>query len=168
MKDARGLLIIHLHVDNSLVFWDNDLLLQAFEAFIKKHYSLKWTHKPTLHLGIKLDFNEDNSRIKIFQPHYIEMVLERFYMVNCKTARTPLPQKHSLMPAEPDEDNAAHEIPYQQLVGCLQWILSSTRTDIVYAVSQLSRLNSVWSVHHWTAAKHILRYLKGTQDFGIT
>lgn len=75
MKDKRGLLIIHLHVDDSLVFSDNPELLASFESFINAQYSLKWTRKPTLYLGLKLDIADDMSTIKISQPQYTEFVL---------------------------------------------------------------------------------------------
>lgn len=137
------------------------------ESFINKQYNLKWTRKPTLYLGLKLDIADDMSSIKISQPQYIDFVLKRFAMVNCNSAKTPLPQKTSLVAGTPDEVNFAKDIPYQQLVGCLQWIASSTRPDIAYAVSQLSCFNAAWTIHHWTAAKHVLQYLKGTQEVGI-
>lgn len=138
MKDQRGLIIIHLHVDDGLVFSNPDQLLKEFETFLDSQYDVKWTRKPTLYLGIKLDVAEDFSSIKISQPQYIKMVLECFCMVNCKAARSPLPAKTALVAGTPDEIDEAKDIPYQQLVGCLQWIASSTRPDIVYAVTQLS------------------------------
>lgn len=138
MKESRGLLIIHLHVDDSLVFSDSDCLLQDFETFINSKYELKWTRQPVLYLGIKLNIASDSSCIKISQPQYINTVLERFCLVNCKPARSPLPQRTSLITGTPEEVEAAKDIPYQQLVGCLQWIASSTRPDISYAVTQLS------------------------------
>ena len=168
MKDKRGLLIIHLHVDDSLVFSDNPELLSSFESFINQQYNLKWTRKPTLYLGLKLDIADDMSSIKISQPQYIDFVLERFAMVNCNPAKSPIPQKTELPTGNAEEVEFAKDIPYQQLVGCLKWIASSTRPDIAYAVSQLSRFNTAWTIHHWTAAKHVLRYLKGTEHVGIT
>lgn len=154
-----GLLILHLHVDDSLVFCDNDELFSKFQTFINSKYKLKWTEKPTLYLGIKLDIADDGSYIKISQSHYIKSCLERFAMVNCKAAKTPLPQKTILSPGTSEEIEQAKDIPYQELVGCLQWISACARPDISYAVSQLSKYNSAWTLAHWTAAKHVLRYL---------
>lgn len=53
-------------------------------------------------------------------------------------------------------------------MGSLQWLASTTRPDISYAVSQLSRFNSAWTVQHWLLAKQVLRYLKGSIDLKIT
>ena len=42
-----------------------------------------------------------------------------------------------------------------------------TRPDIAYVVSLLSRYMSNPGRDHWEALKWILRYLKGTTDFGL-
>ena len=55
---------------------------------------------------------------------------------------------------------------YRLLVGSLIY-LSTTRLDLAYAISVLSQFMSKPLESHWVAAKGILRYLKGTLDFGI-
>ena len=42
-----------------------------------------------------------------------------------------------------------------------------TRLDIAYTVGCLARFSSKPNRSHWTAAKRLLRYLKGTADCGI-
>ena len=46
--------------------------------------------------------------------------------------------------------------------------MKSTRPDIAFAVIQITKFAENPSRVHWTAAKRILRYLKGTSDYGIT
>lgn len=168
LMDNRGFLVIHLHVDDSLVFCDNITLLTAFETFIHSQYELKWTTDLTLYLGIKLDINSHKNTIKISQPQYVESILDCFAMINCKATESPLSTKTSLLPGTAEDVESAQDLPFQQLVGCLQWLALTTRPDIAYAVSQVSRFNSAWTLEHWMAAKHILRYLKGTPTVGIT
>eukprot|EP00253_Pinus_taeda_P034215 PITA_34215 len=55
---------------------------------------------------------------------------------------------------------------YRQLVGSLNY-LTTTRLDISFAVGILSRFMKNPCGGHWSAAKRVLRYLKGTQEFGI-
>lgn len=45
------------------------------------------------------------------------------------------------------------------------YLATSTRPDISYSVSALSQFNKNHSETHWRAAKRVLRYLKGTQNF---
>ncbi|KAG5325753.1 COPIA protein, partial [Pseudoatta argentina] len=42
-----------------------------------------------------------------------------------------------------------------------------TRPDIAHAASYLSQFNNCHGSDHWTAAKRVLRYLKGTRDVGL-
>jgi hypothetical protein len=55
---------------------------------------------------------------------------------------------------------------YRQLVGSLNY-LTTTRPDIAYYVSVLSQFMERPLESHWNAVKGVLRYLKGTIDFGI-
>ena len=47
------------------------------------------------------------------------------------------------------------------------YLATCTRPDIAYAVGTLARFCSKPNQSHWTAAKHVLRYLRGTSNFGI-
>ena len=55
---------------------------------------------------------------------------------------------------------------YRQMIGSLMY-LTNTRIDICFAVNTLSQYLIDPSSVHLTAAKHILRHLKGTIDYGI-
>ncbi|XP_059669236.1 uncharacterized mitochondrial protein AtMg00810-like [Cornus florida] len=55
---------------------------------------------------------------------------------------------------------------YRSLVGSLLY-LTSSRPDIMYATSLLSRFMHNPSQIHVGAAKRVLRYIQGTLDFGI-
>ena len=57
---------------------------------------------------------------------------------------------------------------YPSLVGSLLWISISTRPEISQAVSQLCRLVHKPCLAHLTAAKHVLRFLAGSRDQGLT
>jgi hypothetical protein len=59
-----------------------------------------------------------------------------------------------------------NELVYRKLVKSLIY-LTSTRIDLSYAVSFISRFMTSPKVEHWIATKRVLRYVKGTLDFGI-
>jgi len=48
------------------------------------------------------------------------------------------------------------------------YLATTTRPDITYTVGYLARFNSNPGLAHWQAVKHLLCYLKGTADYGIT
>ncbi len=58
-------------------------------------------------------------------------------------------------------------IQYQSLVGSLLYCAIGTRPDTAQAVGAVSKFNSNPSEAHLTAAKRILRYLKGTADLTL-
>lgn len=90
-------------------------------------------------------------------------------MTDYKTVTTPLDPHVKLMktPGNVDTSNMTDK-PYQALIGSLMYAALGTCPDISYAVQTLSQYNSCPNKTHWTAAKHFLHYLKGTQDFAIT
>jgi len=57
---------------------------------------------------------------------------------------------------------------YAAAIGSLMYAAIATRPDIAYAVQTLSQFTSNPSTAHWTAIKHVLRYLSGTRDHALT
>ena len=56
---------------------------------------------------------------------------------------------------------------YQSTVGKLLYLATTTRPDIAFAVSNVAKFTSETTEQHWTAVKHILRYLVGTVNYGL-
>ena len=56
---------------------------------------------------------------------------------------------------------------YLDLVGSLIYAMTCTRPDICWIVTTLSQYLSKALQEHWVAAKHVLRYLKGTLDYEL-
>eukprot|EP00253_Pinus_taeda_P003250 PITA_03250 len=55
---------------------------------------------------------------------------------------------------------------YRKLIGSLTYLVN-TRPDICFAVNTMSQFMCEPRKVHWVAAKHILRYLQGTMDYGL-
>jgi len=87
-------------------------------------------------------------------------------MEDANPAPTPLCHKTRL-DIEMSKDREADAAVYQSITGSLMYAATSTRPDIAYAVAALCRYNSKPYVTHMTAAKCVLRYLKGTADIGL-
>ena len=57
---------------------------------------------------------------------------------------------------------------YRSLLGILLWIARTTRPDIYFAVVLLCSCAANFNTECVTAAKRVLRYLKGTRSHGLT
>eukprot|EP00253_Pinus_taeda_P031508 PITA_31508 len=112
--------------------------------------------------GIEVDQNENGFFIS--QARYINEVLNRFNMQECKAAITPTVMGLKLS----KEDNSKDFDPslYKSIVGSFMY-LTATRPDIMFAFSLISRFMERPKEAHWQASKRILRYVKGTKRFGI-
>ena len=53
-------------------------------------------------------------------------------------------------------------------MGKLQYLATVMRPDIAFAVNKLAAYTANPSLTHYMAAKHILRYPKGTMDLKLT
>src|SRR5579859_3725210 len=83
-------------------------------------------------------------------------------------AYTPLPTNLRPRKRDYDPDNPdppADQTLYREIVGSLNHPAQWTRPDAASAISKLSQYLHDPSIHHLTAAKHLLRYFKGTIHF---
>ena len=53
-------------------------------------------------------------------------------------------------------------------MGSIMYTACGTRPDTAYATNTLCGFTTNPSMAHWSAAKHLLHYLKGTKDISIT
>jgi hypothetical protein len=78
----------------------------------------------------------------------------------------PTERLDSANSGEPLDEQEAKR--YQSGVGSLTFFCSMTRLDIAFPLSVISKFCSDPREQHMKALKRILRYLKGTEDLGIT
>ena len=56
---------------------------------------------------------------------------------------------------------------YAQIIGSLLQLMNFSRPDIAYAAGRLSRYIHNPNQDHWDALARLMRYLRGTMDYGI-
>jgi len=57
--------------------------------------------------------------------------------------------------------------PYRELVGSLIYLANATRPNLAFTASVLNRFCSRLGIAHWKLAKRVLRYIKGSMDYGL-
>ena len=84
-------------------------------------------------------------------------------MEECNPVAVPMQPGVDVVPA----GTLDKKLPYGQLIGGLLFLARVTRPDIAFAVGRLSQFNHSYDESHWTLAKRVLRYLKGTLGWGL-
>ena len=84
--------------------------------------------------------------------------------MDCKSMPTPMVANLKLL--NDTSSDRVNSTIYRQMIGSLMY-LTNTRPDICFAVNTLSQFMMEPRRVHWIAAKHILRYLKGTVEYGL-
>jgi hypothetical protein len=89
-------------------------------------------------------------------------------MQNCTPVDTPMDPgtARALMLLPITEIDEVAKKKYQSLVGAHLW-LYKTRPDLMYATNLLARFCRDATAAHLKLAMRVLRYLKGTSDYGI-
>lgn len=122
-------------------------------------------------LGMKITRDRLNGKLWMDQELYINNVLKKFNMSDCKPVSTPVDvnQKISkeLCPQTEEEIDEMKKIPYQEAIGSLMFAAQISRPDISYAVGALARYNNNPGKAHWQAVKRVMRYLKGTINYKL-
>lgn len=114
------------------------------------------------YLGIEVSQNEDCITLK--QSTYANKVLEKAGMQDCNPCKFPMEPRLELTKDENGEP--VDSTTYKSIVGGLRY-LTHTRPDISYAVGLVSRFMERPTKQHLQAVKHILRYIRGTTDYGL-
>lgn len=158
-------LLLTIYVDDILIASNDIGWITKIKGALASKFEVKDLGRAKRCLGI--EFNQDlkNHEVKLSQPSYINQLLKRFKMENCKMVSTPIETNSYFPPSSVTEESKT--LPYQNLIGALLYLAVSTRPDISFAVSYLSQFNTCYNKTHWKAAKRVLRYLKATQNYGI-
>uniref|UniRef100_A0A2N9GQ88 Reverse transcriptase Ty1/copia-type domain-containing protein n=1 Tax=Fagus sylvatica TaxID=28930 RepID=A0A2N9GQ88_FAGSY len=122
-------------------------------------------------LGIRISRDRDSKLIYLDQENYLEKVLKRFKMEDCRPVSTPVSKgtilNKSMCPTNKTELEEMIAVPYAQAVSSLMYTMTSTRPDICYAVGLVSRYQSNPGKAHWQAVKRIFWYLQMTKSMKL-
>ena len=85
-------------------------------------------------------------------------------MMDCKAMTTPMESNLKLL--SDASSKSVDAMMYRQMIGSLMY-LTNMRLDICFVVNTLSQFLTDLINVHLIAANHILRYLRGTTDYGL-
>jgi hypothetical protein len=159
-NEQGNMLIVFLYVD--YLIFTSDFGIEEFKSVMKDEFEMTDLGLMRYFLGIEV--HQSKEGIFISQSKYAHEILKRFNLINSKASPTPVITGMKLR----KEDNGSKVDPtlFKRLVGSLMY-LTTTRPDIMYGVSLISRFMETLKESHWKEGKRILSYVNGTKYFGI-
>ena len=142
-------------VDDILIALKTEPHIMQIKTRLNSRFKMTDLGKLSRLLGIQ--FECENSIIKMNQSRYIKKILLKFGMADCKPCSTPCEidiKKTS------DKVDLIDSKPYHEIIGSLIYIMVATRPDICYTVTRLSQDLAKPNSFHLMKAKHALHYLK--------
>jgi len=152
-----------------LVLYVDDLVITGAERLIehcKRDLAAEFEMKDIdlMHYFLGLEVWQEEGNFFLGQGKYIVDILGRFHMEDSKPMSTLMITNWKKLHASYSE--LVDPTLYRRLIDSLMYLVN-TRPYICFPVNRMSQFMCEPRKVHWVAAKHILRYLQGTVDYGL-
>ncbi|KAJ9536497.1 hypothetical protein OSB04_un000334 [Centaurea solstitialis] len=161
-RSGSDLIIVQIYVDDIIFASTKPEMCQEFENTMKSQFKMSMMGELTFFLGLQVRQCPDG--IFINQAKYVQDLLKRFDFGGSNSAATPMPRNFQL-----NADSSGKPVDqktYRAIIGSLLY-LTASRPDVVFSTGVCARFQCDPRDSHLSAVKKILRYLKGTPDFGL-
>jgi hypothetical protein len=161
-------------VDDMLITsCDDDVSMEVVRAVLE---TFEGTHGGEAHHynGVKLTWLRDEHAVLLTQHAHVDALVAKYKDAIGDFGFRQLPMKDGLrlhkggtsevLESDPLD---VSKYPYRALVGSLNYLACCTRPDIAFCVSQLAKYSNAPTQAHWDVAVNCLRYLRGTNHWGI-
>ncbi|KAL8160151.1 hypothetical protein V2J09_001688, partial [Rumex salicifolius] len=162
LQKDDDVLLVSLYVDDVMYTSSNEKLIREFKENMQAVFEMTDLGKMRFFLGVEV--NQTANGVFICQKKYTREMLLTFGLLECNFVRNPIVPGEKLTLA--GDGVLVDSTQYKQLIGSLLY-LTNTRPDVMFVVGLLSRYMARPTRLHLQAAKRVLRYLKGTMEFGI-
>ncbi|GJR52710.1 putative ribonuclease H-like domain-containing protein [Tanacetum coccineum] len=156
------ILLVQVYVDDIIFGSTKKELCNAFEKLMHEKFQMSSMRELTFFLGLQVQQKKDG--IFISQDKYVDENLKKFRFTEVKTTSTPIETQKPLLKDKSGEEVDVHM--YRSMIGLLMY-LTSSRSDIMFAVCACARYQVNLKVLHLYAVKRIFRYLKGHLKLGL-
>nr|GEW78634.1 ribonuclease H-like domain, reverse transcriptase, RNA-dependent DNA polymerase [Tanacetum cinerariifolium] len=159
----ESILLVGVYVDDLIITGTPKKEIDKFKAQMEEKFEMSDLVLLAYYLGIEV--TQTGSDISIKQSAYANKILKEVGMIDCNETLIPMDLRKRL--TKNNEGTLVNSTEYRSLIGCLTYLLH-TRPDLSYSVGLLSRFMQEPNEQHMKAIRQILRYVKGTKDYGIT
>ena len=170
-QTSEYFLLAIFYVDALIILTNNVTQLKWLKSELKKEVEMSDLKKLHYCLGLKSERNKETHTNTMKQRKYIEEVLKRFNMEECKPVGTPFDVNSKLLKCSDEEfvnvQRKMIGVPYKARVRFIMNAMMAPRADITFSVSTVSQFMLKAGPPHWMVVKRIIRYLKGILDFKL-
>ncbi|KAJ3527698.1 hypothetical protein NMY22_g9685 [Coprinellus aureogranulatus] len=173
-REGKQICFVVIYVDDLLLAATTRPFMDLVKQKLRARFEMEDLGPATYILGMAITRDRKNRTISISQRRYIESVLERTGMSDCKPAWTPIPTSAKLTAEDPNDNTILHyitiegrEVSFKSVIGSLMYAMLATRPDLAFAVGLLGRFAAAPKQVHWTLAKRCLRYLQATKNMEL-
>jgi hypothetical protein len=163
----RGKTMYALYTDDSILAGPDVDEINAIIADMRKA-KLDITEEGELEdfLGVNIDRKPDGT-IHLTQPHLIDQILDdlRLNGDNVTTKKTPASSSR-LLSRHSDSEPFDNSFNFRSVIGKLNYLEKSTRSDIAYITHQCARFTTAPKQEHAQALRWLGRYLRETRTKG--
>lgn len=159
-KDSLICFVI-IFVDDGIIACNNKTFVKEFITRLNKKYKLRHLGALSYFLGLNITRDRNSRSLKIDQATYVQKLLVRHGLQDCKGVTTPGPSFNftkEVCPGTPIKEKEE----YASLVAALLYAMRGSRPDIAASLSTLCKFTANPSKEMWVALKRVLRYLKQT------
>ena len=161
-RDGPVIAFLLLYVDDIVLTSNTPSFLTQFIANLSTVFELK--DMGTLSYFLGLQIQRSTKGLTVTQTKYAIDLLTKHNMVHCSPCKTPCVPNVCLSTTYGQPLTNVHA--YRSLIGALHY-LTFTRPDISFVVHQVCQFMNAPTDIHLTAAKRILRYIRGTLEHGL-
>ncbi|KAK2403095.1 putative mitochondrial protein [Trifolium repens] len=161
-RKGKDVLLVQIYVDDIIFGSTNPSLVKSFSSLMQGEFEMSMMGELTYFLGLQIKQLEEGTFI--YQTKYCLELLKKFGMTDSKHMETPMASTCALSKDEKGKD--VEITKYRGIIGSLLY-LTASRPDIMFSVCMCARYQSCPKESHLKAVKRILKYLKGTSNFGL-
>ena len=161
-REGNEVLIVGVYVDDLLITGTSIDIISKFKKQMKEKFEMSDLGKLAYYLGIEVDQQIGFTKLK--KAAYSKKLLEKAGLSSCNAVKYPMEANIPL--SKDEEGKAINPTIFRSLIGGLRYLVH-TRPDIAYSVGVVSRYMERPTTLHMNAVKRILRYVKGTVNYGL-
>lgn len=159
--DKNVKVFVLLYVDDLMILGNDTNAVKEFKQKLNDTFKMKDLGKISNYLGLHIVQKSDS--IEIDQKEYLEKVLSKIDLTDCKEYDTPLDPNFKIS----ETIDLSFENTCRKLIGYLMYAMVGSRPDICVALNILSRYQNKANGDLLKALKRVFSYIKKTIDLKL-